>query len=141
MTLSPWKLSVAAVLLASGLAAAAPPQVSLSRPVEQRPGCLADEMRIPREMVAYLPDQATLEFTVSHDGKILGVTSDASVAREPLETQFRGALSRCAWTPATDLAGVPVARRVSVPIRFESPPGGALVASVGAFTPVAVASR
>ncbi len=139
MTLSPLKLAVAAAL-ASGVAAASP-QVSLSRPVEQRPGCLAESIRIPREMESFLPAETTLEFTVSQDGRILGVTSDAPVARERLETQFRGALSRCAWTPATDLAGVPVSRRVSVPIRFESPEGGPLVASVGAFTPVALASR
>ncbi|WP_242337409.1 MULTISPECIES: energy transducer TonB [Anaeromyxobacter] len=138
MTLSP-KLALAA-LLYSGVAAAAP-QISLSRPVEQRPGCLADEVRIPRGLVAFLPDQTTLDFTVTHDGKIEGVTSDARAGREALDTQFRGALSRCTWTPATDLAGVPVTRRVSVPIRFESPQGGPLVASVGAFTPVALASR
>jgi TonB family protein len=138
MTLSP-KLALAA-LLYSGVAAAAP-QISLSRPVEQRPGCLADEMRIPRELVAFLPDQTTLDFTVTHDGKIEGVASDARAGREALDTQFRGALSRCSFTPATDLAGVPVTRRVSVPIRFESPQGGPLVASVGAFTPVALASR
>ncbi|WP_242371018.1 energy transducer TonB [Anaeromyxobacter sp. SG26] len=137
MTLSP-KLALAA-LLYSGVAAAAP-QISLSRPVEQRPGCLADEMRIPRGLVAFLPDQTTLDFTVTHDGKIEGVTSDARAGREALDTQFRGALSRCTWTPATDLAGVPVTRRVSVPIRFESPQGGPLVASIGAFT-VALASR
>jgi hypothetical protein len=141
MTLHVSKLALAAIVLASGIAAAETPQITLSRPAEQRPGCLAEEMRIPRETLAHLPDSANLEFTVSAEGRILGVASDANVGRG-LDTQFRGALSRCAWTPATDLGGVPVARRVRVPIRFESAgDSGRVVARVGAFEPVAVASR
>jgi hypothetical protein len=44
MTLS--NLGLAAIVLASGVAAGEPPQITLSRPAEQRPGCLAEEMRI-----------------------------------------------------------------------------------------------
>lgn len=135
------KLALAAIVLASVTAAAQPPQISLARPAEQRPGCLAEEMRIPRELLGHLPDSANLEFTVEANGEVQGVRSDAHVGRG-LDTQFRGALSRCAWTPATDPAGVPVARRVRVPIRFESVgDSDRVVARVGAFEPVAVAAR
>ena len=54
MTLPVWKLALAAIVLTSGIAAAEQPQISLSRPVEQRPGCLAEEMRIPRELLGHL---------------------------------------------------------------------------------------
>jgi hypothetical protein len=141
MTLPVSKCVLAAIVLASGIAAAEPPQVTLSRPAEQRPGCLAEEMRIPRAMLGHLPDSTNLEFTVSADGEIRGVASDAHVGRG-LDTQFRAALSRCAWTAATDLSGVPVTRRVRVPIRFESAgDSGMVVARVGTFEPIAVASR
>lgn len=141
MTLPVPKCAVAAILLASGIAAAEGPQVTLSRPAEQRPGCLAEEMRIPRAMLGHLPDTTKLEFTVSADGEIWGVASDAHVGRS-LDTQFRAALSRCAWTPATDMSGVPVTRRVRVPIRFESAgESGTVVARVGTFEPIAVAAR
>ena len=141
MTLPVSKLILGAIVLASGIARAETPQISLSHPVEQRPGCLAEEMRIPRDLLGHLPDSTNLEFTVTADGHVQAVTSDAHVGRG-LDTQFRGALSRCAWTPATDLAGVPVARRVRVPIRFESAgESDRIVARVGVFEPVAVASR
>jgi hypothetical protein len=141
MTLPFTKLAIAGVLLAAGVAAAGEPQVTLSRPAERRPGCLAESMRIPRAMLGHLPDTTSLEFTVSADGEIWGVASDAHVGRG-LDTQFRGALSRCVWTPATDLAGVPIARRVRVPIRFEtSDETGQVIARVGELQPVALAAR
>jgi hypothetical protein len=135
------KLAIAGVLLAAGVARAEEPQVTLSRPAEQRPGCLAESMRVPRAMLGHLPDTTSLEFTVSADGEILGVASDAHVGRG-LDTQFRRALSGCQWTAATDLAGVPVARRVRVPIRFEaSDATGQVIARVGELQPVALAAR
>jgi hypothetical protein len=135
------KSFLAALVLGSGLAAAEDTQVSLSRPAEQRPGCLADSMRVPRAMLGHLPDSTTLEFTVSADGEIWGVSSDAHVGRG-LDVQFRAALSRCAWTPAADLSGVPITRRVRVPIRFEAnEETGTVVARVGELEPVVLAAR
>lgn len=135
------KSFLAALVLASGVASAEEARVSLSRPAEQRPGCLADSMRIPRAMLGHLPDTTMLEFTVSADGEIWGVSSDAHVKRG-LDAQFRAALSRCAWTPAADMSGVPVTRRVRVPIRFEtSAETGTVIARIGELEPVVVAAR
>ena len=98
-------------------------------------------MRVPRAMLGHLPDSTTLEFTVSADGEIWGVSSDAHVGRG-LDVQFRAALSRCAWTSAADLSGVPITRRVRVPIRFEAnEETGTVVARVGELEPVVLAAR
>ena len=69
-----------------------------------------------------------------------GVSSDAH-ARRGLDVQFRAALSRCAWTPAADPSGVPITRRVRVPIRFEAnEETGTVVARVGELEPVVLAA-
>lgn len=93
--------------------------ITLSLPAEQHAGCFADSMRLPRDLVARLPERAVATFTIDQTGAVRGVRVDGQ-GSGALATQVKGGLSRCAWTPAADSAGRPVSMTVRLPIRFET---------------------
>jgi hypothetical protein len=92
-------------------------EITFSRPAEKQPGCFADSMRLPRELLDRLPQKVDVQFTISEDGSVQGVTAEG--ATPALATQIRGALSRCAWIAAADERGVPMAVAVKLPVRFD----------------------
>lgn len=116
--------------------------VTISLPAEESPGCFADAMRFPRELVARLPARASITFTVEQTGAVRDVQVDGH-ASGALATQVRGGLSRCAWTPAADASGVPMTVAVRMPVRFETASGAQAIASARAVqdAPVALALR
>lgn len=111
--------------------------VTLSLPAERSPGCFADAMRFPRELAARLPERATITFTVEETGALRDVLVDGHGAGA-LATQVRGGLSRCAWTPAADAAGVPMTVAVLLPVRFESATTSPALATAARVEPAAL---
>jgi hypothetical protein len=127
-------------------AAAGEPGITFSKPAEKHPGCFAESVRLPRGLLDRLPQRVEVQFTVREDGAIDAVLADG--ASPALATQLRGALARCAWTPAADEKGVPMSVAVRLPVRFDldaSAPGAAQQAIARVerptFTPVALAQR
>jgi hypothetical protein len=147
-------LSAAAIFgVAAGALAGAPPEetdraagITFSKPAETQPGCFAESMRFPRGVLDQLPQRVNVQFTVREDGAVQAVSAEgASMA---LATQIRGALSRCAWTPAADEKGLPISVAVKMPVRFDlgaSAPGAAKQAIVRVetptFAPISLAQR
>ncbi len=140
---------LAAGALAAGAEADADegaPGITFSKPAEKQPGCFAESMRLPRGLLDRLPQRIEVRFTVREHGAVDAVSADGASAE--LLTQVRGALSRCAWTPAADEKGLPMDVAVMLPVRFDigaSAPGEAqqAVATVErpTFTPLALARR
>ena len=95
--------SIALLILAVGVgearaddtSAADHTSVTISLPAERSPGCFADSMRFPRDLVAQLPERASIAFTVEETGAIRDVLVDGHDAGA-LATQVRGGLSRAA---------------------------------------------
>ena len=115
------KLAIVAALAAASAAAAEErTPITFSKPAEKRAGCVGEEMRLPADVQARLPRQVDVWFTVSDTGAVRDIrTGDVSL---PLATQIRGALSRCAFTPAADERGVPMTVAVVMPVRFALQP-------------------
>ena len=146
------RVSKAAVfVLALALAGAAragsdeEPTVTFSRPAERHAGCFVESIRLPAEATLRLPERALVAFTVEESGRIADVVADAD-GLAILETQLRGALSRCAWTPAADAHGAPMSVRVRMPVRFDLEQRSGELAAVArveepSFSPVRLASR
>lgn len=88
------------------------------KPVEARPGCTRNAMRVPRELAGFISGPITVRFAVARDGQVGKVQLETPVPDRRIEDVIRSALRACEWRPGADEQGRPIAIWVIMPIRF-----------------------
>ncbi len=80
--------------------------------------CISDNLRLPSQLGAAMPDTVTARVAVSSTGLASTVQIMGQVADPRISDAVRRAVQACTWVPGADAQGKPTALWVVLPIRL-----------------------
>jgi protein TonB len=82
------------------------------------PGCVANSLRLPRDIADVGGETATVKFAVDESGKVSQYAYLAGPGDQRVANAIWSAIQRCEFTPGATAQGKPVALWVTMPIKF-----------------------
>jgi DNA-binding transcriptional regulator YdaS (Cro superfamily) len=89
------KIAMRLAMLAAALLLCPAGRTWAAGPVRADPGCVAKNLRIPKELAPHLPDRAYLRYEVTAEGQVTRLEVAPEVASKHLTKQLKASLAKC----------------------------------------------